>query len=49
MRSDQLMTAGGFKNGVKFWRTLLENDGAFLRCYILQAELSLGSPERVGN
>ncbi len=49
MRSDRMMIAGELKNGAKFWRTLLGNDGAFLRRYILQAELSLGSPERVGN
>ena len=49
MRSDQMMIAGGLKKGAKCWRTLLENEGAFFQCYILQAELSLGSPERVGN
>ena len=48
MRSDQMMIAEDLRRvlnfGLFFW-----TEGAFFQCYILQAELSLGSPERVGN
>ena len=40
---------GRYCEGTKCYCSLLENDVAFLPCYILQMELSLGPPERVGN
>ena len=43
------LTTRGRREGTKFYGSLLENGVAFLPCYILQAELSLWPPERVGN